>query len=594
MKRTPARPLILVLFLLTVSQMLSAQSTTTGTVAIRQIFPRNLTYEYQILKALNYNPNPSLTNINLNETIKSYNQLSPLEKAFGQIALIAAEIHYMRLPNTTPESALRDIANTTIPEIKKQVIGYMAVLTINVIAQNKSDELSIALKGWATQTYKGFKIRVAKGILDEYNKWKVDPCGYNADGYKAPLDCALKGLNFTQWYSTHKPPEDILAKAGLKSAFGNNADALVSGIAMGLYAATISAAAVAVSSGLGVIVGSTIVNTTAAPILLSFTSLSSAFGSLGSAGMAGGATTGAIGATSWAGVVAAPVAAAILVIVVGTVEGIRVVEAEKVGPMLKMKLGVAMSSQINMTNEIMNPEAVKMFYLAFEESANKGFPVIEPKVDGEVRFYCQAGYVSRFKLTYSTNIDKTGWKPLYQPVEYTTKDLTVGNEETFKIPYDAKNIKIEGWYLAGTWKTLISSQSIAAPTYLCYTSYGTIFDAKYKTDCPEVGNMTTKPNELTVTQGGAYTAWVYLSYKQNGKIVIAQDQQGLTMGWRKTYQIPKDATQIYLYIRDATGLSGILGDPWKAVVEKTWPVPPNECIKIYGTTLDPKWNNECN
>ncbi len=117
------------------------------------------------------------------------------------------------------------------------------------------------------------------------------------------------------------------------------------------------------------------------------------------------------------------------------------------------------------------------------------------------------------------------------------------------------------------------------------------FKPAYKTDCPEVGSMLSKANELTVTQGGAYAAWVYLSYKQNGKVVIAQDQRGLNMGWRKVYKIPADATQVYLYIREATGL---VWDPWKAVVEKTWPNPPTECVKIYGTTLDPKWNAECN
>jgi len=231
--------------------------------------------------------------------------------------------------------------------------------------------------------------------------------------------------------------------------------------------------------------------------------------------------------------------------------------------------------------------------MAFTESAAKSFQQTPPNVDGEVRFYCQAGYVSKFKLSYmSKTADKSTFLPQPTLAEFETGDLSVGNEKTFAIPADATNIKVQGWYAAAGWKSLLD-QSIAAPTYLCYTSYGTVFDAKFKTDCPEVGSMTTKPNELTVTQGGGYVAWVKLTYTQNGKTVVAQDQSGLNLGWRKVYPIPNDATNINLVIKDATGLTGALGSPWKTIIDKTWPTPPNECIKVYGTTLAPKWNSEC-
>jgi hypothetical protein len=261
--------------------------------------------------------------------------------------------------------------------------------------------------------------------------------------------------------------------------------------------------------------------------------------------------------------------------------------------MLKMKLAAAIEEHINITNVFAEENGRSMFFMAFTEATTKGFQITDAGIAGEVRFYCQAGYITRFKLSYTKNVDKTGFFPEYKKMEFTTADLNVGSEQSFDIPADAKDIKVQASYAHGIndWRPLIN-ESIAIPSYRCYTSYGTIFDAKYKKDCPEIGNMTvTKPNELTITQGGGYTAWVYLSYKQNGKVVIAQDQKGIAIGWRKAYQIPKDATQIYLYIRNATGLAW---EPWKAVVEKTWPVPPNECIKIHGTTLAPKWNNECN
>jgi hypothetical protein len=264
-------------------------------------------------------------------------------------------------------------------------------------------------------------------------------------------------------------------------------------------------------------------------------------------------------------------------------EGFAVVEAAKVEPMLKMKLGAAMTDPINIVNVMADSSSRDMFFIAFQESALKNFQITDPKVDGEVRFYCQAGYVSSFRLSYTVN---------GQDQTFTTPDLSAGFEKSFAIPYNASNIRVQGWYALGGWKELFN-QTLAAPTYICYTSYGTVFpnDQHYKTDCPEVGSMTTKQNELTVTQGGGYTARITLTYTQNGKTVTSIDQDGLNIGWRKVFTIPADASNIRLVVKDATGL---LWDPWKTVIDKTWPSPPNECIKVYGTTLDPKWDNECN
>jgi hypothetical protein len=100
-------------------------------------------------------------------------------------------------------------------------------------------------------------------------------------------------------------------------------------------------------------------------------------------------------------------------------------------------------------------------------------------------------------------------------------------------------------------------------------------------------------NTLTVTHGGGYVARIKVSYRQGGKTVVVFDNIDATAGWHKEIAIPADATNIYMEIFSRTGLSGILGDPLKAVFVKTWPSPPNECVKIYGTTLDPLWNSEC-
>jgi Thiol-activated cytolysin beta sandwich domain len=240
-----------------------------------------------------------------------------------------------------------------------------------------------------------------------------------------------------------------------------------------------------------------------------------------------------------------------------------------------------MSGPINITNEMADSSSRNMFFIAFQEAAEKKFVVAPPQVDGEIRFYCQAGYVSSFRLSYTLN---------GQAVTKTTKDLSVGFEETFPIPYNATNIKAQGWYALAGWKDLFNV-TLAEPTYICYTSYGTVFQPSYKTDCPEVGNMTTRANQLTVTQGGGYSAWVRLTYTQNGQTVTKLDQSSTAAGWRQVFDIPSNATNIRL---QAWSNTGWIGEPWKTIIDKTWPNPPNECIKVYGTTLDPKWNNECN
>ncbi len=553
----------------------STDAATIVTSAIRTLFPRGQTYEFRMLQALKIYPYSNT--ISLGGTASSYASIDALGQAFGNLGLLAAEIYATQFPNATAKTIITDINNSA--NTRQKVTGILAVLVMDKISKSAADQPTIALKIWATDLYYTIKVRSAKAVLEEYKKWKADPCSYTADGYTHPPDCGLGGLNFTQWYGTHSPPQDIIGKAGLKSVLGNNADAIASGVSLGIATVALTSSAIALSTSLSVTVAATgSAGYSGTMITLSATNLFTAFG--GVTTNASVASSGALG-VGWAGVVAAPIAATVLAIVVGTMEGFRVVEAAKVEPMLKMKLGAAMSEPIKISNMMADTNATKMFFIAFQEAANKGFQITKPNVDGEVRFYCQAGYVSSFRLSYTQN---------GQTVTKTTADLAVGHEETFPIPYDATNIRVQGWYALSGWKELFD-QPLSGPTYTCYTSYGTVFEPKYKTDCPEVGNMTTQKNELTVTQGGGYSAWIKLTYIQNGQTVTVLDQTSTAAGWRKVFSLPVATTNIHLQIWNATGLAW---EPWKTVIDKTWPYAPNECIKVYGTTLDPKWNAECN
>ena len=92
--------------------------------------------------------------------------------------------------------------------------------------------------------------------------------------------------------------------------------------------------------------------------------------------------------------------------------------------------------------------------------------------------------------------------------------------------------------------------------------------------------------KITVRQEGAYVVSLKLTYTQNGKTIVAKDQQGLPHGWRDTFVIPADATNIALEIKADTGRES---DRWRTVYSKTWPTPSTEYVEVTGTVLNPKW-----
>ena len=562
--------------------------TADASTAVRVLFPRGQYYEHKILHALRVDPY-------LDQVAGQYAALDPLGKILGKLSLLAAEIYSRQNANATAQSVLDSI--NFYSHFQQGVSGVLAILVMNEISRRtyaESELLSVtSLKNWVINLYKSFKIRCAKSVLDQYKIWKNDPCSYQAEGYTRPVDCGLAGLNIATLLAGRTPPQDIISKAGLKSVFGNNAGRLASGISVGMGSVLIAASAVstfsaltatftasAAAAGYAATAG---INILSPSLVVAFGNAAAATTAVTTAGVSTATTTtAAIGAAGWAGVVAAPISATIMAVVVGTIEGIRVTEILKVEPMLKMKLGAAMSESINLTNVLADSSGRNMLFLAFMEAAiEKNFTVTEPRIDGEARFYCQAGFVSRFNLSYTLN---------GQTQTHTTADLAVGHEQSFTIPYNATNIRSEGYYSLSGWNR-IYNVSLAQPTYICFTTYGTIVGPNYKTDCPEVGNMTTQPNQLTVTHGGAYVGWIRVTYQENGQTVTKLEKSNATAGWREVINIPTAVSNIRLEAWSATGW---IGEPWKKIIDKTWAVPPGECIKIYGTTLDPRWNNECN
>lgn len=545
-----------------------AAAATAATVTLRQIFPRGQGYEAQMLQALHYGMYGN--QIFLGGQAPMASGLSALDRGFAHVALAAAEAYYVGQPQITPDQVISQLRSNETARLA--VIGDLGLLLTGKMFDTSRDPETVALRQWATDVYRNQRITAAKASLDEYLKWKSDPCGYEG---RPPGECQTMANLFT----TRTPPQDMIALKALGQVLSSSTLQVgtATTIAAGAVAMTAAGAALTAALSTVVIAGTGTAVSTGAVIGEVGTSLFAAFGGSGT----GAAGTAASLGGAWAGVAAAPIAAAVMIVVVGTMEGMKVVEQMRVEPMLRLKLGAAMTEDIVIENALSEPQAKDFFFLAYEAAAANGFAVPRNNVAGEVRFFNQAGYVARFKLAYNLN---------GSPQSASTQTLAVGHDETFVIPAAATNIVASGeWFDGVNWKSLFT-RNLSRPTYIGFTSYGTIFGPSYKDEYPEISNIIAQKNELTVTQGGGYVAHIKVTYTQGGRGVTAVDDGGASAGWRNVYTIPADATNIHLQAWTKTGL---VWEPERSIIDKTYPSPPNECIKVYGTTLDPKYNNEC-
>lgn len=94
---------------------------------------------------------------------------------------------------------------------------------------------------------------------------------------------------------------------------------------------------------------------------------------------------------------------------------------------------------------------------------------------------------------------------------------------------------------------------------------------------------------VTFFNEGGFVARFHLEYTFNGSRYIF-DTGDMNLGNKKTYDIPPYATDIWLVAKEQTGL---IWEGWRNVFDLNFPSPPNNCFKLYGTTLNPKWNNNC-
>jgi cytolysin (calcineurin-like family phosphatase) len=94
---------------------------------------------------------------------------------------------------------------------------------------------------------------------------------------------------------------------------------------------------------------------------------------------------------------------------------------------------------------------------------------------------------------------------------------------------------------------------------------------------------------VTFFNEGGFVARFELQYTDNGER-FSFATGNMNLGNKKTYDIPPYATDIWLLGKEQTGL---VWEGWRTVFELNLSQPPNKCYKLYNTTLNPKWNNDC-
>lgn len=251
--------------------------------------------------------------------------------------------------------------------------------------------------------------------------------------------------------------------------------------------------------------------------------------------------------------IAGPVAIAVFAITIGVTQGLVVYEAAQVEPKLKKHLGAAMTEHINIANLLTDDNAGSLFFAGFINAAvinNWKPPII--LIDGEVTFRCEAGYVSKFTLSYTQG---------GQAKTLNTRNLSLGAEEAIAIPYNAVNIVAKG-YMISAGEHLVFTQNIPAPTYTCFKTYDTIFNPSWANAWP-----LKAANDLTLFHQGGYVAKYQMDYDLGGRMETVNTGDK-TAGWKQTFPLPENATNVRVRGWGATGLAW---EPWRQTLTKAIP-----------------------
>lgn len=111
----------------------------------------------------------------------------------------------------------------------------------------------------------------------------------------------------------------------------------------------------------------------------------------------------------------------------------------------------------------------------------------------------------------------------------------------------------------------------------------TLFDQSLTITPPPPDGWVTFFNEA------GYVAKYTLTYTLNGQ-AKSFETGNIALGNKRRFDIPGNATNIKV---KGEGQTGLVWEPWRTTFDQSFTSAPNKCFKSYGTTLDQKWDNNC-
>lgn len=92
----------------------------------------------------------------------------------------------------------------------------------------------------------------------------------------------------------------------------------------------------------------------------------------------------------------------------------------------------------------------------------------------------------------------------------------------------------------------------------------------------------TAAGTIMVRNSGGYVARFSVSYTLNGHD-FTKDSGDFSLGVNKSVDIPAGSTNVRLKVEEMWGFG------WSTIFTKNFSGPVTQCYKVYGTTLDPKY-----
>lgn len=110
-----------------------------------------------------------------------------------------------------------------------------------------------------------------------------------------------------------------------------------------------------------------------------------------------------------------------------------------------------------------------------------------------------------------------------------------------------------------------------------------------KTVPPTPHEAVSPGGRVTFFNEGGYVARFTLTYMLDGE-QVQHETGNILLGNKRSFAIPSMATDIRAFGEANTGL---IWDPWGEIFDQSYATPPSICLKAYGTTLDRKWDTNC-